>query len=91
MKIIKKDGMVKEFNEKKIYTSILNAATDISNSQFNESDLKILLSDVLRTIKTIRKDDTPTSSYEVKGIVISVLLSNGFSDVFKSYTRFKNK
>lgn len=89
MNIIKKDGLVQEFNEKKIYTSILNAATDIGESEINESDLKILVSDILKKINEIRKDGTPTSSYEVKGVIISILLKDGFTQVFKSYIHFK--
>jgi len=91
MKIIKKDGTVQEFNEKKIYTSILNAATDIGKAELNESDLKVLVSDIIRKLKVIRKDDTPTSSYEVKGLIVSVLINNEFNDVVKSYAHFNNK
>lgn len=91
MNIIKKDGKIQDFNEKKIYTSILNASTDVSNTGLNESDLKVLVSDVIRRLNVIRKDGNPTSSYEVKGIIVSVLLSNGFTDVCKSYIHFNNK
>jgi len=89
MKVLKKDGKVQEFNEKKIYTSILNAATDIRKYELNESDLKVIVSDIIRKISFIRKDGTPSSSYEIKGVIISVLLSNGFTDVFESYIHFK--
>lgn len=89
MKIIKKDGRIQEFNEEKIYTSILNAATDISKAELNESDLKVIVSDIIRRINVIRKDGTPTSSYEVKGVIISVLLRDGFTEVCKSYIHFK--
>lgn len=91
MMIIKKDGKIVEFNEKKIYTSILNAATDIGKAELNESDLKVLVSEIIRRINIIRKDGTPTSSYEIKGIIVTVLLSDGFTEVFKSYVRFNNK
>jgi len=89
MKIIKKDGRVQEFNEKKIYTSILNAATDIRKYELNESDLKVLVSGMIKKINGIRKDGTPTSSYEVKGVIISVLLRDEFTEVCKSYIHFK--
>lgn len=89
MNIIKKDGRVQEFNEKKIYTSILNAATDIRKSELNESDLKVLVSSIIKKINEIRKDGTPTSSYEVKGVIVNVLLRDGFAEVFKSYIHFK--
>ncbi|PRR83426.1 ATP cone domain-containing protein [Clostridium vincentii] len=89
MNIIKKNGKVEEFKEKKIYTSILNSATDIGKSELNESDLKVLVSDIIRKISEIRKDGTPTSSYEVKGVIINVLLKDGFNEVCKSYIHFK--
>ena len=89
MKIIRSDGRVEEFNEEKIYTSILNASTDIRESELNESDLKVLVSGMIKKINEIRKDGTPTSSYEIKGVIISVLQRDGFAEVCKSYIHFK--
>lgn len=87
MKIIKKDGRLEEFNPSKIRTSIENAAKD-SGSFLNSSDLKILSSDVEKVIRTIRKDSLITSSYEVTGIIFSILKSDGFNNILKAYIEF---
>ncbi|TGY42826.1 hypothetical protein E5347_08455 [Clostridium sartagoforme] len=87
MKIIKKDGRIEEFNIKKIKTSIENAARD-SESMLNESDLKIITSDIENTLLKIRKDTLITSSYEVIGVIFEILKRNGFNSVLKSYVEF---
>ena len=87
MKIIKKDGRLEEFNLNKIKTSIENAAND-AGALLNQSDLKILSSDVEKAIRTIRKDSLITSSYEVTGIIFSILKSDGFNNILKSYIEF---
>ncbi len=87
MKIIKKDGRLEEFNPSKIRTSIENAAKD-SGSFLNSSDLKILSSDVEKAIRTIRKDSLITSSYEVIGIIFSILKNDGFNNILKAYIEF---
>ena len=87
MKIIKKDGRLEEFNPNKIRTSIENAAND-SGSFLNSSDLRILSSDVEKVIRTIRKDSLITSSYEVTGIIFSILKNDGFNNILKSYIEF---
>ena len=87
MKIIKKDGRIEEFNIKKVKTSIENAARD-SESMLNESDLKIITSDIENTLLKIRKDTLITSSYEVIGVIFEILKRDGFSSVLKSYVEF---
>ncbi|MDV4152102.1 ATP cone domain-containing protein [Clostridium sp. AL.422] len=87
MKIIKKDGRLEEFNINKIKTSIENAAKD-SGSFLNSSDLRILADDIQKTILAIRKDPCITSSYEVTGIIFSILRNDGFSNILKAYIEF---
>lgn len=87
MKIIKKDGRLEEFNINKAKTSIENAAND-SKLVLNESDLKIIISDIEKTIAAIRKDSPITSSYEVNGVIFNVLIKYGFNSVLKSYVEF---
>ena len=87
MKIIKKDGRIEEFNIKKVKTSIENAARD-SESMLNESDLKIITSDIEKTLLKIRKDTLITSSYEVIGVIFEILKRDGFNSVLKSYVEF---
>lgn len=84
MKIIKKDGRIEEFSVKKLSTSIENAARD-DKIYFNESDLKLLIGYIENLIKNIRKDNSDTSSYEVRGLVIEALKVNGFKEVLDKY------
>ena len=87
MKIIKKDGRLEEFNINKIKTSIENAAND-AGAFLNNSDLKILTSDVEKIILSIRKDINVTSSYEVTGVIFTTLMKDGFVKVLKAYLEF---
>ncbi len=87
MKIVKRDGRLEEFDAKKIKISIENAAND-SDTVLNESDLKILVSDVEKTLSNIRKDSLVTSSYEVIGVIFDVLKRDGFNKVLTSYVEF---
>ncbi|MBE6053515.1 MAG: hypothetical protein E7212_06310 [Clostridium sartagoforme] len=87
MKIIKKDGRLEEFNISKIKTSIENAAKD-TGSFLNESDLKVIAEDIENTLLEVRKDSCNTSSYEVTGVIFSVLTRDGFNSVLKSYIEF---
>lgn len=89
MKIIKKDGRLEEFNSKKIKTSIENSANEVGIA-LNESDLIILVQDIERKILQIREKELITSSYEVIGVVFSILKRNGFKNILKSYVGFDN-
>lgn len=88
MKIIKKDGRIQEFNKDKIYTSLISSANSLDNVRLNESDIKVLVEDITKAIKDLRKDETLTSSYEIIGIVSSVLVRDGFKDVLKAYLEY---
>lgn len=87
MKIVKKDGRLEEFNSKKIKTSIENSAKEVG-VMLNESDLIILVQDIEKKILQIREKELITSSYEVVGIVFSILKRNGFKSILKSYVEF---
>ncbi|MGL5379863.1 ATP cone domain-containing protein [Clostridium sp.] len=87
MKIIKKDGRVEEFNINKIKTSIDNAAKDVQ-VYLNESDLDILTRDVVGSLKSIKRNEIITSSYEVMGVIFTILKRDGFNSVLKSYFYF---
>jgi len=89
MKIAKKDGRVEEFNSKKIKTSIENSANEVG-VVLNESDLIILVKDVEEKLLKIREGDLITSSYEVIGVIFSILKRDGFNSVLKSYIEFDN-
>lgn len=87
MNIIKKDGRLEQFNLKKVKTSIENSANEVGII-LNESDLSILVKDVETKLLNIRGKELNTSSYEVIGVVFSILKRDGFKEVLKSYTNF---
>lgn len=85
MNIIKKTGAIEKFDIDKIRTSIENSAYDVDFS-LNNSDVKMLLNEILKTLKNIRSNKT--SSYEIRGIIHYVLYSNDFKEVASSYMNF---
>lgn len=52
MKVVKKDGSIESFDANKIANSILNATRD-KKALLNESDIKIIIEDVIDRIKRI--------------------------------------
>ena len=87
MKVIKKDGRLQELDQSKIQVSILNA-TRGQKALLNESDAKIIAEDVVSCIKKFRGEEYNTSSYEITGVVISILDRDGFDDVISSYVGY---
>lgn len=87
MKVIKKDGRLQELEQSKIEVSILNA-TRGQKALLNESDAKIIAEDVVSCIKEFRGEEYNTSSYEIIGVVISILDRDGFDDVISSYVGY---
>ncbi|SFU70818.1 ATP cone domain-containing protein [Clostridium sp. DSM 8431] len=85
MKVIKKDGRIQEFDKEKIYGSLNNAVVGMDEEKFNESDIRVLVSDIVNKINSIRKDNDSTSSYEIRGIIADALIEDGFSDVLDIY------
>lgn len=88
MDIIKKDGRIEAFNHHKIKTSISNAALD-ANMPLNESDLHILVEDVVSSLNKTRENNGNTSSYEVVGIIFNVLKRDKFNAILKSFIQFE--
>ncbi|MGG7178530.1 ATP cone domain-containing protein [Clostridium paraputrificum] len=89
MNIIKKDGRIQEFDKGKIFTSIDNASRDVDGIVLNESDIKILVEDIVKTIGDLREDGSPSSSYEIIGIMIEILKRDGFDSIAKSFVEYK--
>ena len=87
MKVVKKDGRLQELDQSKIEVSILNA-TRGQKALLNESDAKIIAEDVVSCIKEFRGEKYNTSSYEITGVVISILDRDGFDDIISSYVGY---
>lgn len=85
MKIIKKNGRIEDFDKNKLHTSIDNASRDIKEMSLNESDIRLLVEDVTKEILKIRKDGSPSSSYEIIGVLTEVLMKDGFGAILKSF------
>lgn len=88
LQVIKKDGRLQSLEPDKIKISILNA-TSTANHILNESDIKIIVKDILNTIDKQRDGYGNTSSYEIIGVVIDVLKRDGFSDVISAYVGYE--
>lgn len=88
MEVIKKDGRVQPLDENKIRISIANAAS-LTESILNESDINILVKDIIRKIEELRSEYGNTSSYELIGTVIDILKRDGFDSVISSYVGYE--
>lgn len=87
MKIIKKDGRIEEFDQNKIYHSLRGASRDLDRSTLNESDLKMLVEDITKKLTDLRKDGSPSSSFEIVGVVCRVLKDDGFGNLLSAFIR----
>lgn len=87
MNVIKKDGRIQKFDESKIKISILSASSG-SSALLNQSDIKIIVEDIVKLLEGIRGKEGNTSSYEVTGAVINILKRDGFDDVISSYVGY---
>lgn len=88
MEVIKKDGRLQSLDSNKIATSILNA-TSSSKSLLNESDINILVEDIVKVIETLRSEYGNTSSYEITGVVVEILKRDGFDDIISEYIGYE--
>lgn len=88
LKVIKRDGIIEDFNERKVRTSIENASKDVGLA-LNYSDLKVISGDIIKVISNLRKDSQVTSTYEIIGVIISILKKDGFNKTLKAYLDFK--
>lgn len=88
MKIIKKDGRLQEFDKRKIFTSLDNASDDVEGVTLNESDIKVLVQDICNKLESFRGDGNPSSSYEIRGVILDVLKRDGFTLVAKAFIEY---
>ena len=88
MDVIKRDGRVQELDKEKIRISILNSSSN-TNQMLNESDIIILVKDIVEKLVHLRTGYGNTSSYEIMGTVIDVLKRDGFDMIISSYLGYK--
>ncbi len=84
MRILKKNGLDEKFDIDKIKTSIANSATDIG-LPLTESDLNILLSEIVKELYKAKDTSLIISSHEIRKIVCKMLINYGFHKIAKSY------
>ena len=84
MKLMKKSGKIVDFNSSKIVTSIENAADDIG-VHVTAREIELFLEDITDTLKILLRNESHTSSYEVRSLVIDTLIKNGYKNISKSY------
>ncbi len=88
MEVIKKDGRVQELDKEKIRISLLSSSSN-TEQILNESDINILVKDIVEKIVQLRTGYGNTSSYEIMGSVIDVLKRDGFDMIVSSYLGYK--
>jgi len=86
IKVIKRDGTTENYNKSKLIRSIANSADDVKIA-LNKRDLDIICMDVEKKINDIRSDGSPTSTYEIRAVIVDMLTKLGFRAVANSYYR----
>lgn len=84
MKLMKKSGKIVEFTPSKIVTSIENAAEDIGVN-VSSSDIDLFSKDILSNLKLLSREETYSSTYEIRSLVVDTLINNGYKNIAKSY------
>ena len=84
MEIIKRNGNLEPFSIVKTEISISNCAQELS-VPLTEADIKFLSNLVKKKLSDLHRDVSPTSSFEIKGIVYRILCENGFKTIAYEY------
>jgi len=84
LKVIKKNKGIELFLKEKLKSSILGASND-SKTILNESDLNLIVNEVLKKLRYIRGENGITSTYEIRSVTIEVLKEFEFIGVAKEY------
>lgn len=84
LKVIKKNKEIEFFLKEKLKSSILGASND-SKTILNESDLNIIVNEVLKKLRYIRGENGITSTYEIRSVTIEVLREFEFIGIIKEY------
>lgn len=84
MEIIKRNGVIEPFLISKTEISISNCSQELS-LPLTEGDIQLLSNLINKKLLHLHRDMSPTSSYEVKGIVYKTLYENGFTKIAHEY------
>ena len=80
--VLKKLGSVESFDKEKIFNSIAQTS-DSAESKMNTSDVNIIVEDVLKKMKSIKRNVYPTK--EIRGYVEEALKEEGYKKVLEAY------
>lgn len=80
--VLKKLGSVERFDKEKIFHSIAQTS-DSSGAKMNASDVNIIVEDVLKKMKSIKRNVYPTT--EIRGYVEEALKEEGYGKVLEAY------
>lgn len=80
--VLKKFGSVESFDKEKIFHSIAQTS-DSSGAKMNASDVNIIVEDVLKKMKSIKRNVYPTT--EIRGYVEEALKEEGYNKVLEAY------
>ena len=80
--VLKKLGSVESFDKEKIFNSIAQTS-DSAEAKMNTSDVNIIVEDVLKKMKSIKRNVYPTK--EIRGYVEEALREEGYKKVLEAY------
>ena len=80
--VLKKLGSVESFDKEKIFNSIAQTS-DSAEAKMNSSDVNIIVEDVLKKMKSIKRNVYPTK--EIRGYVEEALEEEGYKKVLEAY------
>ncbi|MBS5971134.1 MAG: ATP cone domain-containing protein [Finegoldia magna] len=80
--VLKKLGSVESFDKEKIFHSIAQTS-DSAGAKMNTSDVNIIVEDVLKKMKSIKRNVYPTK--EIRGYVEEALREEGYKKVLETY------
>lgn len=80
--VLKKLGNVESFDKEKIFHSIAQTS-DSAGAKMNSSDVNIIVEDVLKKMKSIKRNVYPTK--EIRGYVEEALREEGYKKVLEEY------
>ncbi|MDU1010603.1 MAG: ATP cone domain-containing protein [Finegoldia magna] len=80
--VLKKLGNVESFDKEKIFHSIAQTS-DSAGARMNSSDVNIIVEDVLKKMKSIKRNVYPTK--EIRGYVEEALEEEGYKKVLEEY------